>query len=140
MPTVTIVNISRYEIHFPFRKTVDGEIQRLTLPIGGDAEINCADDSEVFAVSKSLEDAGAVEGRVMLAEHDKAWMMYSWGDISEETAIDAAEHNLKAESVISAAATDASKEDATEASSEVGFDLDVSQAPARGRGRPAKVN
>lgn len=140
MSTVTIVNVSRYNLDFPFRKMIGGELQRINLPIGGSAEIHCTDDQEQFAVHKCLEDAGAVEGRVMLAEHDKAWMMYSWGDISEETAIDAAEHNVKAEAVISAAATEASKEEAADANSEIGFDLDVSQAPQRGRGRPAKVN
>lgn len=141
MPTVTIVNVSRHNLDFAYRTVIGGELRRLpTIPVGGDAEIYCNDESEAFAVQKSLEDAGAVEGRVMLAEHDKAWMMYSWGDISEETAIDAAEHNVKAEAVISAAATEASKEEAADANSEIGFDLDVSQAQQRGRGRPAKVN
>lgn len=135
MPTCTLVNVSRFNLDFPYRKVRGGEILRTSIPLGGAIEIYCADDSEAFALSECLTSAGAVEGRVMLPEHEKAWMIYSWGDIKEETALDAAEHNVKAESVISSAATDDAKELAQDANSEFGFDLDVTAVQGRGSNR-----
>lgn len=122
MHTCHVVNVSRHEQEILYRKTLGGQlISSGNIPVGGEAKIYCNDDDEVFAVSKSLDAIGAVEGRIMLVEHEKAWLIYSWdSEVKEEIALDSAEHNLKAESVISQAATDETVAEGEQASDEVG--------------------
>lgn len=122
MPTCHITNVSRAVHEFQYRKVRGGGLMTTgRIEIGGTATIHCADDSEVFYVQNELDHQGAVEGRVMLAEHEKAWLLYSWeGVVKEETAIDAAEHNVKAEAALSQAATDESIADGAETSSDSG--------------------